>query len=219
MGWLTSIFGAVFSALGWLVLAIAVAVAVALSIFKALIPAWVGPLVIVLLGCAFVGSNLAHKSEIAQLKAELVTTRAEHATVLAEIATKTARTAAAFRTAEIAAATAIEKVATDGQSKTDRARADAASARAASDRLRQQLANYRGAVRSAAAGASPAAASAPAETALDLLSDLLARSEDRAGEIAEFADLAHAAGSTCERAYDAARAKLGQAQLPNWSAP
>lgn len=100
MAWLTSLVGATFSAIGWLVLAIAVAVAVALHIFKALIPAWVAPLVIVLLGCAFVGSNLAQKSVIAQLKSD-------HATVLVSIATKTLETERQVRASGEAWAAAI----------------------------------------------------------------------------------------------------------------
>lgn len=151
---------------------------------------------------------VAYRQGGAAARASLAKAKAQHAQVLATIATKTAKTAEAFRAAEQAAATEIEKVATDGQDKADRARADAASARAAADRLRKQLADYRGAVREAAASAGPAAAGTPAEAALDLLADLFARSDDRAEEIAAFADLAHAAGSTCERSYDALSATL-----------
>lgn len=150
----------------------------------------------------------AYRQGGASARVELAQAKAQHAAVLTDIATKTAKTAEAFRASERAASTAIEKVATDGQDKADRARADAAAARAASGRLHQQLADYRSAVRQATASAGPAAAGAPAEAALDLLSELLARSEDRAGEIAEFADLAHAAGQTCERAHDEVKSAL-----------
>ncbi|KVM83492.1 hypothetical protein WT05_19160 [Burkholderia stagnalis] len=39
--------------------------------------------------------------------------------------------------------------------------------------------------------------------ALDLLADVLGRTDDRAGEPVEYADRAHIAGQQCERDYDA----------------
>lgn len=96
-----------------------------------------------------------------------------------------------------------DKEAQDGQDRIDLARADADRAGAELLRLREQLAAYRGAVRGPAAPAQPTAAGPAAETALDLLADLLSGSAGALVEVARFADAAHAAGTTCERSADA----------------
>jgi hypothetical protein len=44
--------------------------------------------------------------------------------------------------------------------------------------------------------------SAPAFNAADLLADVLGKIDQRAQEVAEFADAAHIAGQACERSYD-----------------
>lgn len=90
-------------------------------------------------------------------------------------------------------------IADDTRNKLDAANADAVASRAAAAGLRQQLADYRQRARS-----NPAIAggSTPAEDPLFLLSDLLSRADERAGELAEFADRAHLAGRACEAAYD-----------------
>ncbi|WP_246475015.1 DUF2514 family protein [Diaphorobacter ruginosibacter] len=94
------------------------------------------------------------------------------------------------------------KEASDGKAHIDAARRDAGTARAASHRLRDELARYRAAAR-AASNPGSAATGPPAADALDLLADLLSRADARAAELAEFADAAHAAGLTCQRSYDA----------------
>ena len=98
----------------------------------------------------------------------------------------------------------LEVIANDTRSKLDAAHADAATARTAAAGLRQQLADYRQRTR-----CSPATTggSTPAEDPLFLLSDLLSRADERAGELAEFADRAHLAGRACEAAYDSLRNK------------
>ena len=98
----------------------------------------------------------------------------------------------------------LEVIANDTRSKLDAAHADAATARTAAASLRQQLADYRtrNACNPAIAGGST-----PAEDPLFLLSDLLSRADERAGELAEFADRAHLAGRACEAAYDSLRIK------------
>ncbi|WP_425591458.1 DUF2514 family protein [Brenneria nigrifluens] len=50
--------------------------------------------------------------------------------------------------------------------------------------------------------ATASAGAARASTAI-LLADVLQRADDRAGELAAYADRARVAGLTCERAYDA----------------
>ena len=96
----------------------------------------------------------------------------------------------------------MEVIANDTRNKLDAAHADAVASRAAAAGLRQQLADYRQRARS-----NPAitGGSTPAEDPLFLLSDLLSRADERAGELAEFADRAHLAGRACEAAYDSLR--------------
>ena len=100
--------------------------------------------------------------------------------------------------------TKLEEVANDARTKLEAAHDDAATARNAAVSLRKQLADYRTRVRS-----NPAATGggATAEDPLYLLSVVLTRADDRAGELAEFADRSHIAGRTCEAAYDSLRNK------------
>lgn len=125
-----------------------------------------------------------------------------YAAVLAGISAKTAAAATAFRARETYWQTRFDKEAQDGQTRIDTARRDADGARAAADGLRADRDRYRAAAR-AAAHPGAAAAGPTAGDALDLLSDLFAGADAAAGELAQAADLAHAAGVTCERAYDA----------------
>ena len=127
---------------------------------------------------------------------------AHYAVVLAEIRDKTAVAAAAFRATETVWRSSIDKEASDGQTRIDAARRDAGAARAVADSLRADVARYRAAAR-AASNPGSATAGPAASDALDLFADLLSRADARAGELAEFADAAHAAGITCQRSYDA----------------
>ena len=98
----------------------------------------------------------------------------------------------------------LEVIADDTRSKLDAAHADAATARTAAAGLRQQLADFR---QRARCNPPVAGGSTPAEDPIFLLSDLLSRADERAGELAEFADRAHIAGRACEIAYDSLRGK------------
>ena len=98
----------------------------------------------------------------------------------------------------------LEVIADDARNKLDAAQADAVAARNAAVSLRKQLADYRARVRS---NPSATGGGATAEDPLYLLSVVLTRADDRAGELAEFADRAHIAGRTCEAAYDSLRNK------------
>ena len=97
----------------------------------------------------------------------------------------------------------LEVIADDTRSKLDAAHADAVASRAAAAGLRQKLADYR---QRARCNPATAGGGTPAEDPLFLLSDLLSRADERAGELAEFADRAHIAGRACEAAYDSLRA-------------
>lgn len=127
---------------------------------------------------------------------------AHYAAVLAGISEKTAAAATAFRARETYWQTKFDKEAQDGQNRIDTARRDADGARAAADGLRATLNRYRAAARTAqdsgAASAGPATGDA-----IGVLADLLEESDRLAGIYAQAADLAHAAGVTCERSYDA----------------
>lgn len=145
---------------------------------------------------------LASWWHISRVHAAEKAVHAHYAQVLAEISAKTYAAQAAFRATETAWRTRIDKEAKDGQDRIETARRDADGARAAADSLRAQLARYRAAARTS----QDSGASAPGPStsdALDLLADLFAGADTAAGELAQAADMAHTAGLTCERAYDA----------------
>ncbi len=81
--------------------------------------------------------------------------------------------------------------------------ADRAAADSVSERLRASARDRAG--RRVCAGAAPAGSGTPAESPDFLLSELFALADRRAGELAQHADAARAAGLACERAYDALR--------------
>lgn len=127
---------------------------------------------------------------------------AHYAQVLADIRDETAKAAAEYRATEKTWQTRIEKEAQDGQARIESAQRDAVAAGAERSRLLSDIARYRAAAR-AAAHSGAAAAGPAAGDALDLLADLFSRADEAAGELAAAADLARAAGLTCERAHDA----------------
>lgn len=145
------------------------------------------------------GLGLWHHQQVKRAEQAV---HAHYAVVLADISGKTAAAAAEFRATEKKWQTSIEKEAQDGRARINAARRDAGAARGERDRMLVTLDRYRAAARAAAhpgaADAGPAAGDA-----LDLLAELFAGADAAAGELAQAADLAHAAGVTCERSYDA----------------
>ncbi|MBN3500930.1 DUF2514 family protein [Burkholderia cenocepacia] len=94
---------------------------------------------------------------------------------------------------------AQSEIANDANQQRTTALADAFAARAAAGSLQQRVDQLVAAARNpATAAGSPAAGDA-----LDLLADVLGRADQRAGELAEYADRARIAGQQCERDYDA----------------
>lgn len=92
------------------------------------------------------------------------------------------------------------KVVTDAKAQIRKATADAADARTAGQRLRDQLA----ASRSEACGnPQPASGSPTAQPAPDLLADLQRRLDEAADGIADYADQSAIAGNACQRSYEA----------------
>lgn len=88
------------------------------------------------------------------------------------------------------------------------AAADAVAAGAAADSLRARVARLvaatRAASNSAAAGAGPGQ---PGGDPLDVLVDVLSRTDGAAGQLGDYADRLRVAGIACERSYDALTAK------------
>ena len=145
---------------------------------------------------------LASWWHISRVHAAEKAVHAHYAIVLGEIREKTAAAVTAFRATETAWRSAIDKEARDGQTRIELARHDADGARTERDRLLADVARYRAAARAAQHSGTPIAGPTTGD-ALDLFADLFSRADQRAGELAEFADAAHAAGLTCERSYDA----------------
>ncbi|NNA69586.1 DUF2514 family protein [Pseudomonas gessardii] len=97
----------------------------------------------------------------------------------------------------------INKVIQDGQKIIDQAYADASASR--DDRsLRDAADETAGRVAASQAGghSCTAAASAAATRAVMVLADVLKRADQRAGDLAGYADQSHGRGVTCEQAYD-----------------
>ncbi|VWB98748.1 DUF2514 family protein [Burkholderia lata] len=107
--------------------------------------------------------------------------------------------ATAARTEEQRRTAAQQEIANDANQQRTAALADAFAARAAAGSLQQRVDQLVAVARHPAASAgSPAAGDA-----LDLLADVLGRADQRASELAEYADRARIAGQQCERDYDA----------------
>ncbi|KVM87632.1 hypothetical protein WT06_22045 [Burkholderia anthina] len=123
----------------------------------------------------------------------------EIAGMKADAATAQAKAVDAVRAEEQRRTAAQSEIAKDANQQRTAALADAFAARAAAGSLQQRVDQLVAAARHPAA-----AAGGPATgDALDLLADVLGRSDQRAGDLAEYADRARIAGQQCERDYDA----------------
>lgn len=90
----------------------------------------------------------------------------------------------------------------DAKKSSDAANAAAHDSDVVADGLRKQLGQYVAAARhstTASGGSTTVGGTDP----LDLLSGLLSRTDQAAGELAQYADAAHIAGLACQRSYDA----------------
>ena len=94
---------------------------------------------------------------------------------------------------------AQSEIAKDANKQRTAALADAFAARAAAGSLQQRVDQLVAAARHP----TTAAGSPAAGDALDLLADVLGRADQRAGDLAAYADAARIAGQQCERDYDA----------------
>lgn len=146
---------------------------------------------------------LAAQTFVAQRTAgKLADARAAHAADRATWVEASASSAARERAREQAWASANQDITDAYLHLASQLAADRAAADAAGLRLHQAA---RSAARACRGGADPAAAG-DGTTAGDagfLLAQLFEAADQRAGELAAFADRAHAAGSECQRRYDA----------------
>jgi len=111
---------------------------------------------------------------------------------------------AAERAKEQARQLSINKAIQDGQRTIDQATADAASARATADSMRGAADALAGrlAASEASGNSCTAAASKAATRAAMVLADVLKRSDERSGNLADYADQSHGRGVTCEQTFD-----------------
>ena len=175
-----------------------------MNLLGKLIPAWAIAIAAALAGAALAGGWQQMRLDSAQ---------AEHARYREQVA-RNEKDSAEFALAQSEAWREIEKEhqdAIDQQTRKDAARlsaarADADRARAAGKQLQHDLDNYVRAVRGAAQDCIAAGNCSPADSPLVLLANLQRRADQRAGELAAFADDARIRGLACEAAYDSARA-------------
>ncbi|UEP49791.1 DUF2514 domain-containing protein [Burkholderia ambifaria] len=121
----------------------------------------------------------------------------------ADAAKAQTKAAEAARTEEQRRTAAQREIATDANQQRIVALADAFAARAAAGSLQQRIDQLVAAARNpAAAAGSPSAADA-----LDLLADVLGRTDETAGELARIADERGIAGEQCARDYTALTTK------------
>lgn len=95
-----------------------------------------------------------------------------------------------------------EKVQRDATQALETARTDAAGERAATDRLRGELAKLQDRLRGTGTGTPVGTSSASAARAAMVLSDLYGSCQSRLGEISAAFDQSRIAGLACERSYD-----------------
>ena len=180
-----------------------------------LIPWWAFAAAGALAGALLAGG--VQQARVASAKTELAQVREQHAQAVADAALDKA--AAHARALEIereltareqALQATIDKQDQDARHAQAQHAADRAAADAAAGRLRERLATITRAASAADRVASTAAAAiarerAAADATTRVLAQLLQRASDRAGIVGVFADAAHAAGTSCERAYTSAR--------------
>lgn len=139
---------------------------------------------------------------------------AEYAFLQAQIAEERAKAAEAARLAEQEAREEEQRreqrrqeIIDEAEGRTELAKAAASDAERAAASLRERLAAFTAAVRGATKDSQPAKRGEGKQgaDALDVLADLFSRADDRAGELAIYADRLRIAGLACEQAFDGLR--------------
>lgn len=100
-------------------------------------------------------------------------------------------------------AKALEGVIHEAEHKLAQARADAARAADAGQRLRQRIAELAGSCRGTTGDPTAAGAGPATNPTSDLLADVQRRLDDATDQLARFADASHTAGLACQRSYEA----------------
>ena len=150
-----------------------------------------------------IGAASIQTYRLADEQADHSGTRAWHAEQLAGLERAAREAEQNARAEEQRRATALQGAIREAETNLARARADAAAASSAGDRLRQRIATLTSSCR-AATGNPASAGSGPAAGAPgDLLADVFDRVDQAVRDIAEHADAARAAGLACQTGYDA----------------
>ena len=215
MSWITSLFAGLFAGLGWIVVGAAVIAAILVHVFGKVLPSWVPAAVIAALGLAFVGNNVLKTEQIAAAVLAHEKTKTENAekwAAQARLDAEAERAVSALLAANQARQGALNRELSTAHAATSAAQSIAAVAAARLDATRGQLRNEivrrstaeRESGRYQSELAAAVAGSPPTETAALVCAHMLGRIDDRAGELAAFADASRVAGQACEREYDAA---------------
>lgn len=128
-----------------------------------------------------------------------VTSHAQQVALMETMARQAEVDARAEEQRRVAAAQEVIREALEREA---RARADAAAAAGAHDRLRRQVADTAARGRCTAGNPATAGTGPSTDDPIGVLADVLERADRRAGILAEAADAARTAGLACERAYD-----------------
>lgn len=169
-----------------------------------LLPGWLYALALAGVLATLLGTTL----ELSSVRADLFSAQADLSDTVARMASASQRAEERYRAREADMARVFLEEVNDAHTKTQAAEAAAATARAAGQRLRGQLAALAAASCSPAGAAAAAGTGPTAEAARDLLADVQRRLDQAQDDIAGFADAASAAGATCERLYDRTRNAL-----------
>lgn len=121
-----------------------------------------------------------------------------------EVSERDRRADAKARAEERRRQVAVDEADEDAKGKLDAARADAAGAQSAADRLQREVDRLR-AGRSATCSAIAAQQRDAGASAVGVLADLFESADRRAGELASALDRSRVAGLACEAAYEAVR--------------
>lgn len=143
--------------------------------------------------------------DLANAKTKLATEQRGREADRAAAAGAAASAIAAYRAEEQRRAAALQETVDVAQTDAALARKDARSAAGAAERLRQHVAALAASCRGGPSDTATASSGAPAAGAGLVLAQLFQRADDRAGELAQYADQARIAGAACERAYEALR--------------
>ncbi|MGE6562203.1 DUF2514 domain-containing protein [Pseudomonas hunanensis] len=162
-----------------------------------LVPAWCWWLIALVLAAG------GQQYRVVVAQSEKAEARTELSDYRLEVAERDRRAAAQARTEEYRIADAQQESRVKGHEERAIADAGAAGADAAGQRLRDDGAKFAAAISCPGTDTAAVARGQAATRAAMVLSDLLARADARAGELAKAYDQARIAGDLCEASYNA----------------